>query len=134
MTVAEPPRPQRGTTIAERGPDTTPQERKLAESRTFAQRLTAAMNPKLVLSQADGYPIVVKQFLQFCLIIIYPAWLFLVLVGWVFWPVFKVLEGLLWLLFWPVRAMHKKNNPQEYAAYQAEQKAAKAAGRQAGQG
>jgi len=134
----EPAQPQRGTTAAERGPDISPEEQKLEDARTGPQRLLAAMNPKFVLSQADGYPAGIKQFLQFCLILIYPAWLFFVLVGWLLWPVFKLLEGILWVLFWPVRAIHKKNNPEEYAAYQAEQEAkkeaAKAARQQAKQG
>ena len=30
---------------------------------------------------AEGYPVVLKQFIQFCLILIYPAWVFAVLVG-----------------------------------------------------
>jgi YggT family protein len=127
MSVEEPPPPQRGTTAAERGPDVSAQEKKLDESRTWTQFLVAALNPKLVLQQADGYPVGVKQFLQFCLIIVYPAWLALVLFAWVLWPFFKLLEGLLWLAFWPVRAIHKKNNPEESAAHQAEQRAKKEA-------
>src|SRR5258705_7968187 len=39
------------------------------------------MSPRYVLSMAEGYPVVIKQFLHFCLIIIYPAWVFAVLVG-----------------------------------------------------
>ena len=39
------------------------------------------MSPRLVWSMAEGYPVVLKQFIQFCLILIYPAWVFAVLVG-----------------------------------------------------
>ena len=62
---------------------------------------------------AEGYPVVIKQFLHFCLIIIYPAWVFAVLVGaamhLLFYPA-------LWLAFWPMRAYQKKNHPEEYEA------------------
>ena len=127
MTVAEPPRPERGTTAAERGPDVSEAQQKVADARTWPQRLAAAANPKMLLSQAEGYPVGIKQFLQFCLILIYPAWLFLVLLFWPVWLVGKLFEGILWVLFWPVRALHKKNNPEEYAVYQAELKARKQA-------
>lgn len=86
-----------------------------------------------MLSQADGYPPGVKQFLQFCLILVYPAWLFMVLIAWPVWLIGLVLgkigTAILMVLFWPIRARHKKNNPEEYAAFQAEQKAKKEAGR-----
>jgi hypothetical protein len=138
MSVEEPPPPQRGTTAAERGPDVSAAQQAVAAEPTWARRLIAAANPKFLLSQAEGYPVGVKQFLQFCLILIYPAWLFVLLIAWPVWAFFKLLEGILWVLFWPVRALHKKNNPEEYAAYQAEQQAkkdaAKAARQQAKQG
>jgi hypothetical protein len=127
MAVEEPPPPQRGTSADERSPDVSAAQQNVADQRTWASRLAAAANPKVLLSQAEGYPVGIKQFLQFCLILIYPAWLFLLLIAWPVWAVFKVLEGVLWVLFWPVRAMHKKNNPEEYAAFQAEQKARKEA-------
>jgi hypothetical protein len=117
MTVAEPPRPERGRSAEERG-------REVSE---------AQANPKFLLSQANGYPTGIKQFLQLCLIIVYPAWLLLVLIAWPLWLVGKLFEGILWVLFWPVRALHKKNNPEEYAAYQAEQKAKKEAAQAAHQ-
>ena len=82
--------------------------------------------PKYLLSQARATP-GIKQFLQFCLVLMYPAWLFMVLIAWPVWLVGKALEGVLWVLFWPVRATHKKNNPEEYAAFQAEQAAKKEA-------
>src|SRR3954468_1944872 len=37
------------------------------------------MGPRFVWSMAEGYPVVLKQFIQFCLILIYPAWVFGVL-------------------------------------------------------
>ena len=150
MSVAEPPRPQRGATAAERGPDvsaaqqaamdpqpanpqaTDPQaaEPQAVDQRSWASKAAAAANPKFLLSQAEGYPPGIKQFLQFCLILIYPGWLILLVLFWPLWLVGKLFEGKLYVLFWPVRAMHKKNNPEEYAAFQAELKARKAAGRQ----
>ena len=71
------------------------------------------MSLRLVLSQADGYPVVIKQFLQFCLILIYPAWVFAVLVGS---AIYGVFYGVLWVLFWPVRAVFKRTNSEEYEA------------------
>jgi hypothetical protein len=125
MPIDEPPPPQRGATRAERGSDASEPERKVAEAGTWAGRLGAAANPKFLLSQADGYPAGVKQFLQFCLILIYPAWLFVVLIAWPVWLVGKACEALLMVLFWPVRARHKRKNPEEYAAFQEELKARK---------
>jgi hypothetical protein len=125
MSVTEPPRPQRGATMAERGSDASEPERRLAEAQSWSGRLGAALNPRFLLSQADGYPPGIKQFLQFCLILIYPAWLALVLLAWPVWLVGKLLEAILMVLFWPVRALHKRNNPEEYAAFQEELKARK---------
>ena len=129
MSSVEPPRPQRGATANERGRDVSEEQQALEESTTWAGRLAAAANPKFLLSQAQSYPPGIKQFLQLCLVLIYPAWLFLVLIAWPVWLVAKALECVLWLLFWPVRAIHKKNNPEEYAAFQAEQRAKKASQR-----
>ena len=123
MSVEEPAPPQRGTSAAERVPDVSAAQQEVTDQPTWARRLAAAANPKVLLSQAEGYPVGIKQFLQFCLVLVYPAWLFLLLIAWPVWAVFKVLEGILWVLFWPVRAMHKRNNPEEYAAFQAERKA-----------
>jgi hypothetical protein len=131
MSVEEPPPPQRGTSAAERAPDVSAAQQAVAAKPTWARQLTAAANPKFLLSQAEGYPTGIKQFLQFCLILVYPAWLFVLLIAWPVWAFFKVLEGILWVLFWPVRALHKKNNPEEYAAFQAEQKAKKEAAKAA---
>ncbi|MFL6107417.1 MAG: hypothetical protein ACJ72L_10670 [Marmoricola sp.] len=130
MAINEPPPPARGTTSAERAPDVSAAQQEAAEHRSWARRLAAAANPRVLLSQAEGYPVGIKQFLQFCLILVYPAWLLLVLLAWPVWAVGKVLEGILYALFWPVRAIHKKNNPEEYAAFQAEQKARKEAAKQ----
>ena len=82
------------------------------------------MSPRFLWSMADGYPVVLKQFIQFCLILIYPGVdirrdlrrrdvhaLFYVTV----YPV-------LWLLFWPMRAYQKKHHPEEYAASRAGRK------------
>lgn len=134
MSTVEPPRPQRGTTAAERGRDVSEEQQALEQSTSWAGRLGAAANPRFLLSQAEGYPPGIKQFLQFCLILIYPAWLFVVLIAWPVWVVGKALEGVLWVLFWPVRAIHEKNNPEEYAAFQAELKARKAAQKAGRQG
>lgn len=125
MSLSEPPRPQRGATMAERGSDASGPEKDLAEAGSWAGKLGAALNPKFLLSQADGYPAGIKQFLQFCLILIYPAWLFMVLLAWPVWLVGKALEAMLMVLFWPVRARHKRKNPEEYAAFQEELKARK---------
>ncbi len=68
---------------------------------------------------ADGYPVVLKQFIQFCLIIIYPAWIFFVICAAACTLLFYVtVYPVLWLLFWPMRAYQKKHNPEEYAESQ----------------
>jgi hypothetical protein len=75
------------------------------------------MRPRFVWSMAEGYPVVLTQFIQFCLIIIYPAWVFAVLVGALLHVAFYVtIYPVLWVLFWPMRAWQKKNNPKEYEA------------------
>jgi hypothetical protein len=118
MAIDEPPQPERGRTADEREPDVSAAEQQLADARSWPQQLVAAANPKLVLSQADGYPPGIKQFLQFCLILVYPAWLFCVLIAWPVWLVFKVLEWILWVLFTPLRLWMKKHHPEDYAASQ----------------
>ena len=75
----------------------------------------AAMSPRYVWSMADGYPVVLKQFIQFCLIIIYPAWVVGMLAAALF---YGVVYGVFWVVFWPVRAWMKRNRPDEYAASQ----------------
>src|ERR1700761_7855530 len=116
----EPPPPQRGLTKEERGRDISEAQAEAeAKKGRFAQ-LWHAMSPKFVWSMAEGYPVVLKQFIQFCLIIIYPAWVFAVLLGVVANAVFYVtVYPVLWLIFWPARAYQKKNHPEEYAATRA---------------
>ncbi len=71
---------------------------------------------------AEGYPVVIKQFLQFCLIIIYPAWVFGVLFTAAMHALFYVtIYPVLWVLFWPMRQHQKKNHPEEYAESQREE-------------
>lgn len=121
----EPPPPQRGLTREERGRDVSEAQAEAEAETSKVKQYLKAMSPRYVLSMAEGYPVVIKQFLQFCLILIYPAWLFMVLLAWPVWLVGKVLEAILMVLFWPVRARHKRKNPEEYAAFQEELKARK---------
>lgn len=96
-----------------------------AETSTVGKYLRA-MSPRFVWSMADGYPVVVKQFLQFCLILVYPAFVFAILAGAVVHALFYVtVYPVLWLLFWPMRAYQKKNHPEEYAANRAKYKGKK---------
>jgi hypothetical protein len=68
---------------------------------------------------AEGYPVVLKQFIQFCLILIYPGWVFFVIVAAGLHALFYVtIYPVLWLLLWPVRAYQKKHHPEEYAESQ----------------
>lgn len=118
MAIDEPPPPARGLTAEERGSDATAPEQDLAEAEGWPRRLAAAADPRFLLSQADGYPAGVKQFLWFCLVLVYPAWLLLVLLAWPVWVVGKALEALLMVLFWPLRRWMKKHRPDDYAASQ----------------
>jgi YggT family protein len=62
---------------------------------------------------AEGYPVVLKQFIQFCLIIIYPGWVFFVIVAAALHALFYVtVYPVLWVLFWPMRAYQKENPTQ----------------------
>ena len=82
---------------------------------SVGRRMLTMMDPRFLLALANDYPVGVKQFLWFCLILIYPGWLFAVLFcAAVYFPVY----GTLWLLFWPVRAWMKTNRPDDYAASQ----------------
>ncbi|ORB64199.1 hypothetical protein [Mycolicibacterium tusciae] len=86
-----------------------------------AQKYLSAMSPRTLWSMADGYQVVLKQFIQFCLIIIYPAWVFAVLFGAAMHLLFYVtVYPVLWVLFWPLRAYQKRHHPEEYAASQRE--------------
>ncbi len=111
----EPARPQRGFTHEERGRDVSDAQARAEQETSVGRGLLRAIRPGFLLSQAEGYPIGVKQFLQFCLLLIYPAWVFAALIcAAVYYPVY----GLLWALFWPIRNWMKRNRPEEYAASQ----------------
>jgi hypothetical protein len=114
----EPPAPARGLTSEERGRDVSAAQAEVEAETSTVNQYLKAMSPKYVWSMAEGYPVVVKQFLQFCLILIYPAWVFGVLFAAAMHLLFYVtIYPVLWLLFWPVRAWQKKNNPEEYEKY-----------------
>ena len=115
----EPPPPQRGLTRDERGRDVSQAQAEAEAETSKVKQYLHAMSPRFVWSMAEGYPVVLKQFIQFCLIIIYHAWVFAVLVGAAVHLLFYVtVYPVLWLLFWPLRAYQKKNNPEEYAESQ----------------
>jgi hypothetical protein len=117
---SEPPPPQRGLTLDERGRDVSEAQAEVEAEPSTVKKYLKSMSPRFVLSMADGYPVVIKQFLQFCLIIIYPAWVFGILAGAAVHALFYVtIYPMLWLLFWPVRAYQKKHHPEEYAANRA---------------
>lgn len=115
--AGEPPQPPRGLTREERGRDAGAGQ---VEAQTSnLRRYLHAMSPSFVWSMAEGYPVVLKQFIQFCLIVIYPAWVFTVLVGGLLHLAFYVtVYPVLWLLFWPMRAHQKRHHPEEYAESQ----------------
>jgi hypothetical protein len=115
----EPPPPQRGMTREERGRDiSVAQAEAEAETSTMRRYLKMA-GPRFLFSMAEGYPVVLKQFLQFCLIIIYPAWIFFIIVGAALHALFYVtVYPVLWLLFLPMRNYQKKHHPEEYAESQ----------------
>jgi hypothetical protein len=113
--VNEPPPPQRGLTRAERGRDVSAAQAEAEAETSTGRRLLRSMSPRFLLSQAEGYPVVIKQFLQFCLILVYPAWVVGVLASAV---VYFALYSTLWVVLWPIRAWMKKNRPEEYAASQ----------------
>jgi hypothetical protein len=109
----EPPPPARGLTSEESGRDVSAAQAEVEAETSTGKTLLKSMSLRFVLSQADGYPVVLKQFLQFCLILIYPAWVFGILaMAAIYYPCYAVL----WVLFWPVRAVFKKTNPEEYEA------------------
>ena len=119
----EPLPPQRVLTRQERGRDIGETQAEAEAETSKWKQFTYAMSPRLVWSMADGYPVVLKQFIQFCLIVVYPAWVFAVLVGGLVTLLFDVtVYPLLWLLFWPVRAYQKAHHPEEYAANKAKYK------------
>ena len=111
----EPPPPQRGRTREERGRDVSEAQAELEAETSTGKRMLKAMDPRFLLSMADGYPVVLKQFIQFCLILIYPAWLFFVVVGS---AIYFTVYGVFWVLLSPLRLWMKKNRPEDYAASQ----------------
>lgn len=118
----EPPPPQRGLTREERGGDVSAAQAEAEAETSTVKKLVKSMSLRVVLSQAEGYPVVIKQFLQFCLILIYPAWVFaalfmIALYYVVLLPGYYILLAVFWVLFWPLRMRQKKKNPEEYEAY-----------------
>ncbi|MDO3401996.1 hypothetical protein QWI29_18290 [Mycolicibacterium neoaurum] len=83
------------------------------------RNLVKALSPRTVWQMADGQPVVLKQFVQFCLIIVYPGWVAGILLCLAVYGLFYVtVYPVLWVVFWPVRAWMKKNRPVEYAESQ----------------
>jgi hypothetical protein len=115
MSSSEPPPPERGLTRAERGRDVSAAQAEAEAETSTGRRILLSVTPRFVLSQAEGYPVVIKQFLQFCLILIYPAWIAGVLFSTV---CYYAMYSVLWVVFWPVRTWMKKNRPEDYAASQ----------------
>jgi hypothetical protein len=115
----EPQAPQRGRTRDELGRDISAAQAEVeAKSSKWAQ-LWGAMSPKVVWSMAEGYPVVIKQFIQFCLILIYPGWVAGVLFSMVLYGLFYLtVYPVLWVIFWPMRNYQKKHHPEEYAESQ----------------
>jgi hypothetical protein len=115
----EPQAPQRGQTRAELGRDISEAQADAEAQTSGWKRLLHSMSPKFVWSMADGYPVVIKQFLQFCLVLIYPGWVAGVLFSMVAYGLFYVtVYPVLWLIFWPMRNYQKKHHPEEYAESQ----------------
>ena len=115
----EPPPPQRGLTQQERGRDISAAQANAEAETSKVRRYLKTASPRFLWSMAEGYPIVLKQFIQFCLILIYPGWLFFVIVAAALHALFYVtIYPVLWLLFWPTRAYQKKHHPEDYAESQ----------------
>ncbi len=115
----EPPPPLRGMTREERGRDISAAEAEAEAETSTVQKYLKVASPRYLFSMAEGYPVVLKQFIQFCLILIYPAWIFFIVVAAAMQALFYVtVYPVLWLLFWPMRAYQKKNHPEEYAESQ----------------
>jgi hypothetical protein len=115
----EPPPPQRGQTREELGRDISAAQAEAEAETSKVQQYLKVASPRYLWSMAEGYPVVLKQFIQFCLILIYPAWIFFVIVAAALHVLFYVtVYPVLWLLFWPIRAYQKKHNPEEYAESQ----------------
>ena len=117
--AGEPQPPQRGQTISERGRDVSAAQAEAETETSTVQRYLKMASPRYLWSMAEGYPVVLKQFIQFCLILIYPGWLFFIVVAAALHALFYVtVYPVLWVLFWPVRNYQKKNHPEEYAESQ----------------
>lgn len=111
----EPPAPAQGLTREQRGRDVSEAQAEAEAKTSSMRRMLAAMHPRFVWSMAEGYPVVLKQFIQFCLVLIYPAWV----VGIAFSAaVYGAIYAVLWVVFWPVRALMKRDHPEDYAASQ----------------
>ncbi|MGJ6122508.1 hypothetical protein QN239_08030 [Mycolicibacterium sp. Y3] len=116
---AEPPPPQRGQTLGERGRDISAAQAEAEAETSKVRQYLKVMSPRFMLSMAEGYPVVLKQFIQFCLILIWPGWVFTVVVGAALHLLFYVtIYPILWVLFWPIRNHQKKTHPEDYAASQ----------------
>jgi hypothetical protein len=118
----EPPPPQRGLTREERGRDVSAAQAEVEAETSTPKKMLKMLSLRVILSQAEGYPVVIKQFLQFCLILVYPAFVFAALFGLALYYVILlpgryVLLAVFWVLFWPLRMWQKKKNPEEYEEY-----------------
>ncbi|MGV9664213.1 hypothetical protein ACWDUL_05155 [Nocardia niigatensis] len=83
----------------------TPDPETDAEDVSLGRLFLKVSGLPFVLSQADDQPIGVKQFLRLCLIVLYPAWLVLMLtVG--------LLYGVLWVLLWPLHSRRRHGTPE----------------------
>ena len=56
----EPPPPQRGLTREERGRDVSEAQAEAEAETSVPKKLLKWLSPRLVLSQADSYPVVIK--------------------------------------------------------------------------
>jgi hypothetical protein len=113
MTTEEPAKPERGLTAEERGRDISESQAEVEQEESWSKRALQSIAPRFYFGQADGYPGPVKWFLWFCLALIWPAWIFTVLV---YIPIGYVGYGILWVLFAPIRMREKRKNPEGYAA------------------
>ena len=107
----EPPQPPQGMTRDDIGAT----QAAAGGRPSTLNRMLVAMNPGVLLSTAESYPAGLKQFLQFCLILVYPAWVAGVALSMI---VYAAVYSMLWVVFWPARAWMKKNRPDDYAASQ----------------
>lgn len=72
--------------------------------------LLNAMHPRLLLAQANRYPVVIKQLVQAWLILIYPVWAFsVVFSAVVYFAVYYTVYYTVRVLIWPVNAWMNRN-------------------------